>query len=408
MVNEYIALLLAVHGAELGAERAVGELLRLQAVGSLARSLDAPEVTLDEVRAELGGPGHAFVMVISGWVGGYALVVGQESIDVVELPPQHELVVLREDLLRTVDGFLFGHPRFDGGGVVDLRRAATASFLPDELRAAIDGYSALTIVPIAAMGFIPYELLAWNGESTVGERFAVAHLPSFPVGVALAGRRSRAELPDARELKAAFVVALPGEPGEGGLAFTNVERELLLREWPFATPCVTVGDAATLTAVGPDALRGRSLLQLVAHGERDPESARPYGLKLHGGALTPARAEQLAVPDLVAVLACQALRGPLRRGDDGRDQLAGALFLAGANVQILSHTRIEYRGGLELMNRTYPGLAAGLSTAEALRRARVALRSSATSPGPRWNAALVHAVGLGHRPVVDAPPTEGR
>ena len=405
-VSEYVALLLAVHGPKRGASMALEELIRLQGIGSLARSLDAGPATLEAVQRELAGEEHGFLLVLPGWNRSFAFTLDRGGGAWTELAPAHVLHQRRRALLQAVEGLQLGDdPRSGSEQVEELRRAAGEAFLPPAVREKIAGWRGLTVVAVDGMGFLPFEILPWDGATAVGERFALSYLPSFPVGLALV-RRSGATPgtapPTAAEASATVFVALRERAGDGELSFAAAERELLLGSWPFAPPELVVGPEATLEALSAGGLRSRTLLQLVAHGHRAASSPRPHGLQLADSVLTPSGAELLPVPELVAVLACQSWRGPVRSGDDGRDHLAGALFLAGANTLIVSHTRVDYRGGLELMSRTYPGLAAGLAPAEALRRARVAVASAAETPAARWNAGLVHAVGLAQLPVVRA------
>jgi tetratricopeptide (TPR) repeat protein len=396
LVSEYVALLLAVEGAE-GPELALRELLRAQEVRSLARSLGAGPASLEAVRRELAHPGEGFLLVLPGWTRSFAFVIGPEEVEVVELPSRNVLDMSRRALTRAAEGFVI-RGSAELAELEAARRAAGEAFLPEALRAQLAGFDALTLVEVDSMGFVPFELLPWDEQVAVGERFAVSYLPSFPVGLALARRRGAGPLPKAKQVSTGLVVALPEHGKEGQLTFGTVERRMLLGEWPFDEVQPLVGPEATLAALSSERLSEATLLAIVAHGKRDPTSPRPQGLDLTDGVLTPAGAERLRVPGLVILVACQSWRGPLRSGDDGRDHLLGALFLAGADTEIASYTRIDYHAGLELTRRTLAALAEGLSPAGALRRARIAAARS--SPKERWNAALIHAVGLAQDPLV--------
>lgn len=135
--------------------------------------------------------------------------------------------------------------------------------------------------------------------------------------------------------------------------------------------------------------------------DSDPDSDRPYGLELADGVLGPDRAErELRVPASVVVTACQAWRGPVRRGDDGRHHMAGALFMGGARLLVMSHTEIDDQSSLDVMAGFYAAVAEGVSPAEALRRVRVRLKPTVDGVDPWLNASLIHAIGVAHEPLV--------
>lgn len=396
-ILENMSLLLAIHGRQEGSERAFQLLLELQSVGSLARSLSAGPGSLAQVQRKLAAPSQGLICFLSGWHRSLCFLVDDRQVRCLELDGIHILERARDNLRVAAMDALF-EPTASNSALLDQRREEAARvFLTPEVKKVVSGWTALTVVAVDATGFVPVELLPWQ-DATLGARLAVSYLPSFPVGLELAERSRQSPL--APEEVKATLLAYFAEDGSELLQFEDVERELLLGNWPFANPDLRVGSAASLKELANPLLKQRHILQLIGHGVQDFAQDRPYGLRLADEVLFPANAEALLqVPEMVVVTACQTWRGPLRRGDDGRNHLGGALFLCGANTLVMSYTQVDFHSTLRLMDAFYAELGQGHSPAEALRRAR-------TSPNARpgdeihpLHSSLIHVIGLGNRAV---------
>ncbi len=392
-----VALTAAVHG-ERGPALALDQVVRAQAQGSLARALGARAASEGEVRRELTPARGGLLLFLPGATRTFAFASTATETRLFELPPIYRLDSRRRALSRTIGQAV--QPNADASTrarVDELARELANDLLPEELRLHLDDWEELVIVGVDSLGYVPFELLPWKSGQRLGDAKAVSYLPSIPVGLWLARRPSP---PDAREVT---VVAAPDATGRGvrtqhltALPFGAAEERLLLLECELPTRVVS-GEAATLQELGAFDPTGHVALHLVAHGVRTDSAHRPPGLLFADGTLTPDAAQKLAVPPVVAVTACGAWKGAWRRGDDGRDHLAGSLLLAGARTLILSHAPIDYRSSLRTMGGFYRGLTReGRSPASALMMAR---RASDDDLTPY----LVHAVGLASEPILEAP-----
>lgn len=401
-----VSLTLAVEGPEAGPRSALEEVARAQAAGSLARALGVSAPSVEEVLAsglvpETGG----LLVYLPGAGHSHAFCVDAQGISAYPVAPTYRLDPARRDLERELGRALRAGQW--PATLDDARRVLSELLLPDEVGARIAGWDSLVVVGTDGLGYVPFELLIGPDGEALGDRRAVSYLPSLAVGVELARRASRQPAPVA----GLMVVAAPDAPAGyedshpqlTPLPFGQPEEELLLGACAIDRRAVLRGGEASLEALLGADLRGDLALHLVAHGVRTERIERPQGLLLAGAGgppqvLSPSLAESLKAPPMVVVTACSAWRGPLRRGDDGRHHLAGALFLAGARSVLISGLETDYQSTLALMGAFYEGLShRGLSPAAALRFAR-SERSSELGPG-RY---LVHATGLATAPLLQA------
>ena len=384
-----VSLVLGVEGAD-GAARALEEVGRVQAAGSLARALGARAPSSEEILEDLLPSAGGLLVLLPGAARSYVFCVDRElGVSAHPVPSVYRLDPLRRALGEELSLSLREH-RF-GPRVESIVAELSRGLLPREVQERIRSWSELAVVGIDGLGYVPFELLRGFDGERLGDRLPVRYLPSLPVGLCLAQRaRQREPARPSIELFAGPDAQLARE-GSPVLEFGQAELDGLSRGTAFRwSP--TLSSAATLGA-----LRGlksdRSFaLHLIAHGAPTGDSSRPAGLLLHGepGArvLTPSLAEAMDVPRLVLLTACSTWSGPLRRGDDGRHHLAGSLMLAGADNVLLSTLEVEYRAQLALLESFYRALSEGEEPARALHTARRA-RAHDPSPG-RY---LVHALG---------------
>ncbi len=402
VVAETVALLVAVHGRERGAEEAWNRLLRVQSVGSLARSLGGGAPTLDEVRARFCGARRGCLLVVPGWNGSYALLLDAMHAGCFDLPPSFELARARRDVVAAASGVVRGDAGRNEASLAPILVRASAAFLPGAVASGIDAWDGITVVATDGTGYLPFELLPFRDGVTLGERFAIDYLPSMPVGLVLLDRAGARSVVRAADAMGVVMVGLDDD-GSDGLAFGAEERRLLLDAWSVRDPLVVRARDTGVAALEDVTVAGADWLQIIAHGARDERSVRPFGLRLGRDRLTPERAERVAMPPVVVVTACETWRGPMRRGDDGRDHLAGALFLAGADLLVMSHAPVDHHDALRATNVFHRAVAEGHSPAEAMRRARELARRRSGGRIP-VNASLIHVLGLGHEPIFASSP----
>jgi CHAT domain-containing protein len=168
------------------------------------------------------------------------------------------------------------------------------------------------------------------------------------------------------------------------------------------------GPDATLGNLVAELGRGADALAFVTHGVHDFARRRPAGLVLapslddSDGVLWCEQIEErLEAPPIVALFACGTAFGPSRLGDDTATFLGNSFHLRGAEVVLLSRTRVEYGAMIALARSFLRHLAeGGLSPAEALRRARVELARSSRWGDVRHHGQIaLHGLGLAPRPV---------
>jgi len=238
-------------------------------------------------------------------------------------------------------------------------------------------------------------LLAPDGER-LGLTHAVGYLPSL--GWAVEQMRTLAVRSAKRRGSDVCLVyeplPSPAYPELEPLTLEELDRAAL-RSSPLATELVS-GPAATAARLRAPAAR---VLHVVAHGVYDPRRHPPGGVLLSPTARTPtgvvyADAIESAneQAELVLLSSCSAGSGPLRAGDSEASTLTGAFLRSGALAVVAPSADVRARPTLTMMARVQREVAAGVSVAEALRRARVELVASA-GDDPREYARL-HATGL--------------
>ncbi|HEX6885594.1 MAG TPA: CHAT domain-containing protein [Planctomycetota bacterium] len=407
LLGAAIRLALALEGETRGAETGFALVLETQALGSLARHLEAGPGSLAEVRARLLGEGSGLLTYVSG---------GPDELHVFALDAgtiRHARVAWRVALeeaprllraeLETSPALLSERERRAARGRIEgLARTLGQRLLPEELHAQLARWSAVYVAGADIVGGVPFELLpvprsAQPGE-TLGMRLALATLPSVPVGLALAQRR-----PSAAVAPGLLLVGAP-ELGPGSsLAPIPVSPDVLaaLTEG-FARRSTLLGKEATWD--GLVAELGRSptlLLHLLVHGESDLERELTAGLALPRRPGAPelvwcedVLAGAVRYPPLVLLSTCGAARGPRRPGDDGLGQLAGAFLAGGALAVVHAAGDLAFEPTVRLVAAFQRELLAGASPAEALRRARVELGRDARFAEPFYLYAP-SLVGLG-------------
>lgn len=389
-------------GAAAGAE-VLREVAAAQAVGTLARELGAHAPEPAAACAALCAPDRGALLYVPGHECSVLLVLTDSG------PQVHLLEVgalgidrRRQELLYHLQAARQG---LEAAEFTAAARQCAAVLLPEVLAPLLAQWRALSVIGLESIGYLPFELLPGPDGRLLGLSHALSYLPSLPVGVWLATRPARnAGLGPGR----VRILACPDAAPPDGLRETiqplpfGDGEEALLRRAAGGTALELLrgseaGAAAFLRP--PD---GTVLVQVLAHGVRDERRSDPQGLLLGTGeVLWPSTISRQGAAPCVLLTACRAGRGRLRRGDDGRHLLSGALLSAGARAVIAPVLDVGYRPSLEFAADVHEALwRHRLAPDEALRRARAA--AHARGAADAWDASLYHLVGCGTVPLAPA------
>ena len=416
LLSELIRVTLALIPGEAGSEQALDQLLKAQALGSVTRARGGTVPSLPTIRAALLHRGEGLLIYLPTPDRSHLFVHLEIAADV-------PIFAARRDFAAVVC-----RPPADRNEPSARERRRNELFdrgdrlaqllLPDEARAIFADWTTITIVGADLIGTVPFEALPLDRRRRLGDDWALAYLPSVPLGLALGDQAAR---------------PTEGEPIICLLAGPTQSEEVHER-WPDLAELKLSSEqlAALLAPYAPDRLRvlqsdqatavnldqaARSVgrvLQLWTHGIYDLSRPRPAGLvmapdAIHADGLFWCRdAEQLHAPPLVVLSACGAARGPVRRGEVGVTHLGGAFLTAGAGCVVLPIADVEERATLELMSSFHWRLRRhGESPAEALRQARRQLASDPRFEDPFYHS-LIQAVGAAHEPLFPgATPARG-
>ncbi len=253
----------------------------------------------------------------------------------------------------------------------------------------------LIIVPWGELHRVPFEALRPGGRYLV-ERFAISYLPAASVLKYLEKGKGKRERP-------AKLIAFAdpdtdyngdGKPDLPVLKGARAEIEGI--ETLFSEKEVLVGRQASEGACGK-LIPGREVIHLACHGEFFP--ARPLDSRLYLSRSDPAdgllRASEVFAIDLrgsrlIALSGCETGRSAVGAGEDPVG--LGAAFLhCGAGALLVSLWKVEDQATAEVMKLFYRSWlsGAGMTRAQALREAKLALLRDEKYRRPRQWAAFV-------------------
>ena len=376
-------------------------------------------------------PGEAFLSYMAASDGLLALVVTADRVLPVRLPGDGRALARRvENYLQLLSG---GEEEAARLVAARLAREILHPLLPD-LPAGADH---LIIAPDGALHRVPFETLPLPGteadasEATplVLDRYAVSYVPSAAAMVRL--DRNAAGVADTRrDLLMLAAPLLPASLHDGGTAGGTSRGSLDVyageglripalpysaREAESLRRIVSRGSEIDLGASAGEARLKRLLpeefriVHVAAHGlvsTRRPDrsalvlSASPAGPTdaPEDGLLHAFEIRKLHLDcDLVVLSACQTARGRMV-GGEGEQGLARAFMVSGARSVLASLWSVEDAPTASFMESFYLGLASGLPPAQALRRAKLAMRRSQPGLSARDWAAFV-LIGHGDAPI---------
>lgn len=391
-----------------GIERALGWLLEVQAQGTLARDLGVTRApTLAELRTDWLAEKQGVLLLLPSKLEGstHLFAFDRERVLHERLPSRDTLRRAAKELER-----LYAiHPatleadqrKLYARGFENASRELASLLFPAPVREMLRGWKALTVVGGELLTSVPLECLPLTDGTPLGYALAVDVAPSLAVMHRIANRP-----PAVLEHELGLVGVLssvtdarvrPLATGGTGarlearvLPESDVRR--LLAPFPPERVWSLTEDRATLAGL----LERRELLEstrdvhFLLHGVYRPGAERGACLVLAAPADPAAPLlldcatveERLRFRGNVWLSSCGSALGPERLGDDELAHLGSAFLRAGARCVVLARTPLAYGRTIALMAAVDAQLAAGAAPAEALRRARVALREEDDPLGP--------------------------
>ena len=266
-----------------------------------------------------------------------------------------------------------------------------------------ESYQAVTIVPSGLLYYFPFEVLTIEGRS-LGDLARTSYLPSasaltylraFEVKpndeprLLVLGDANYGAGPDLSRSS-----SLGGLRNLGALPFTRSEVSKIRSAFGYFDSTVLLGARATESYLKKLDLSDYSVVHLAAHGWIDPLLPSRSGIVLgqeeeettevEDGILQAREIFRLPLEaQLVTLSACQTALGKLVTGE-GMVGLTQAFFFAGTPSVVASLWNVNDEATARFMSLFYGHLGKGLSKAEALRRARVGLRSEARYSHPYY------------------------
>ena len=399
-----------------GAEAAFEELLRIRDLGTLSRTLRgdrADRTRLADVQALLPS-GAGALCYLPAPERTHLFLVDAAGVRCELLDP---LSAWNDD--RDAAHRHLSNPPAGAGARAELdgalARLAAQLLPPDRVEPAVLSWDQVFVEGLDLAGYLPLEPLPLSSGAPLGQVLPVSYLPSLAVGVELAARRdtyvARCDL---------TLLAAPSDVDPPAIDWRRRHQAPLESGSRRGRFVAFVGEDADRAGLRRAFESAPSWMLLVLHGTYDPRRERPAGFLLGveppaaPGAGSMRAAEPVPVrvfaddldrfeaPPLVFLGICGAARAQVRTGDDGVNELAGALLRAGAHTVVVSPIDLDFAATAQLAATFARGLAAGAAPAEALRTARVELAATEGYGHPYYHSTL-HVVGLGHRPVFAEP-----
>jgi len=223
------------------------------------------------------------------------------------------------------------------------------------VRAQLDGYTRLIIVPHGPLHYLPCHAL-FDGQAYLLPQFEMSYLPS----ASMLGYCQTA-------VHAAGGLLALGYSGNGRLPDAPAEAQTIAQIWD--------GTALLEQDATLEALRGCAadyrVLHLATHGEFRPDNPLFSGLALANGWLTTLDIFNLRLQaSLVTLSACQTGRSLVGGGDELLG-LMRAFLAAGASSLVSTFWPVEDTLTASLMQSFYTALAAGATKGAALRQAQL-------------------------------------
>lgn len=416
LVESLLLMWVALEGRDLGARQALGEMMRLQEHGSLARELAAPAVSIREVQDQLLGQGRGALLYFLGHEYLHVFVIERELL-------QHHAIPMREEQVRNRIQDLqaaIARVRRKGGQARDsrlqaARKAVSKLMLPPALDPVLERCEHLLVIGVETLGYVPFEYLLDGAGEAVGATRSVSHAPSLAIALALDRRIPMpADVDDLRIVGVACPAPVRGAASDDSRALPSLpfgpqERTLLRRGLPARGTTWVEGPEVTVDAIRGALVPQANALQVLAHGCQAPGAGTGRAVQLDQGEfLDRVAIESMGLPAFVSLDVCGAGAGLLRPGDDGRGRLWGAALISGAVAVSLPVLDVDYGVTLELRGLVREAqLQRGLSLEDAWRDARQRLAADPPAGMHEVEGYLHHVYGAGWATLARGQGTEG-
>lgn len=364
-----------------GARRALAEVLRVQALGTTARSAGLEAGSPTSLQAFLAEEQAGLLQWVPGRESVHVFAVDQGGVLHQRLEPAHRLLSRVRRVNRTMRSVLRPTGSASKDARLDLEQAlaeTTGALLPESWLDRLGSWNTVILVGLDDLGDPPFEALGQELGGW-GRELAICRWPSIPIGLWLAGTdRTPRVLPRSAVLLAARGSAAAPYSQSRFPPLGLKEEELRRMVQPLVPdPRILWPEEGRSSWDRVRTEKVESVLHLWAHGLYLMDEESPSGVLVDPGmgakgVLTATRLEAApALPPVVFLTACGVGRSRPRRGDDGRGSLASAVFQAGGVAVVDSALDVELNAALDFFEHVYAGLEDGASLAEAFRRARV-------------------------------------
>lgn len=349
-------------------------------------------VSLTELQASIT-PEEAVLAYMLAEPRSHLWIVRKDRVDHRRLPARTEI---ETSVRKALTGLL--SPAAKPDGLATLTAQLLSDLSPEDLP------RSLIIVPSGLLYYFPFEILPLGGDGRVLADYAsTAYVPSATTLVAL---RQRDDTPSRTQLLALGDALYSGEAGGRGNAGTFASLGALPHTREEVRRVRSLfGRGQTVALLGQDATEGRlkaaapgsfSVLHLAVHGWLDDVHPARSGLVLgreegdeEDGLLQLREIFRLPLEaDLVVLSACRSALGELVTGE-GMVGLTRGFFHAGASSVVASLWNVDDEASAVFMDAFYRGLRRGHDKAEALRLAKVELRSDPRYAHPYYWAPFV-------------------
>ncbi|MCP3919578.1 MAG: CHAT domain-containing protein [bacterium] len=376
---------------------ALEALVDSQRLSTLGRQLGARPVTVDDVRAALLESGEGVLVYFPVEEGSFVFALDDDELVAARIAGMPWILAKSESLAVAVRS---------GAAWRDTARALAAILLPEPIQRRLDAWDTVLVVGRDYLEELAFECLLMPDGEPLCLAKGIVHLPTLALGVHWS-RQLEERLASGFELDLRLVTdvvhsAAARERFPDVAEFRLGDEALAAFAAPFPAGRVDVRTTADATREALAAKAASKLLQVVSHGVVEPIRERPRGFLLSSsgdgddGAVFSADVDDLAAAPLIAMLSvCSSAAGPMRAGDGEAATLVGAFLRSGALGVLATTSDAHLRPTALLMVTAQEQIARGIAPAEAVRRARHAVRDAGYDD-PR-HFAHVHATGLLHR-----------
>lgn len=356
---------------------------------SISPSTAAPDVTIADVQRTLPDPATAVLEYVAGHGQPTTLfVITRAGASAYRLPPVDALRPVIARLVALVE---------EGGDPRPLARSLGDALLRPALAALPPSITRLVIVPDAALYRVPFQLLVLPDGRWAVQRFAFADAPSAAVASALWLRpepSGPARLlafgdptfggdadasPGSALIRSAFAAA-------GGLARLPASADEVRAVARFSPdPVIRLRANASEAFLERAPLTGYRVIHFATHAVVDERGSAGTALALAPGAgedgfVSPGDLAALHLDaDVVTLSACRTAGGEVL-GGEGLRGLTAPLLQAGARAVVATNWAVGDRSARRMIVDFYDGLADGLGTADALRRASLGAMAAGAPP----------------------------